>query len=99
MISRPAFVAIILFIMSVMCIPGFGQTAPATTPSTTATHSDSVRAIAKTPDSTVSISTTDKEKIKIIKRNVDAKRYIALAVGMMIYLALILTTVQTWNPG
>jgi hypothetical protein len=51
------------------------------------------------PKDTLSTSPFDKSKIKIIKRNINARKYIALAVGMMIFLALILTTVQTWNPG
>jgi hypothetical protein len=56
-------------------------------------RSDSLRA------DSLSTVAFDKNKIKIIKRNIDARKYIVLAVGMMVFLALILTTVQTWNPG
>ena len=38
-------------------------------------------------------------KIKIIKKDVNYSTFIKLAVGMMGFIALILTTSQTYNPG
>jgi len=41
----------------------------------------------------------DAQKIKIVKRHIDAKEYVGLAVGMMVFIAVILTSIQAWNPG
>jgi hypothetical protein len=38
-------------------------------------------------------------KIKIIKKDINYSSFAALAVGMMGFIALILTTTQTYNPG
>ena len=38
-------------------------------------------------------------KIKIIKKDVNYSAFIKLAIGMMGFIALILTTSQTYNPG
>jgi hypothetical protein len=38
-------------------------------------------------------------KIKIIKKDVNYSTFAALAVAMMGFIALILTTSQTYNPG
>jgi hypothetical protein len=59
---------------------------------------DTVRSDTLRTDS-LAAAQLDKSKIKIVKRNIDARKYVYLAIGMMIFLALILTTVQTWNPG
>jgi len=63
-----------------------------------AAKADTVRADSVRTDS-LAVSSLDKSKIKIIKRDINSRHYILLAIGMMIFLALILTTVQTWNPG
>jgi hypothetical protein len=76
-------------------MPAYGQTSPA---STYKAGQDTVRSDSLKKDS-VTAQPIDKSKIKIIKRDINARKYIILAVGMMFFLALILTTVQTWNPG
>jgi hypothetical protein len=38
-------------------------------------------------------------KIKIIKKDVHYSAFISLAIGMMVFIALILTTPQTYNPS
>jgi hypothetical protein len=38
-------------------------------------------------------------KIKIVKRKIDYRNFVILAVAMMAYIALIFTTTQAWNPG
>jgi hypothetical protein len=38
-------------------------------------------------------------KIKIIKKDIDFDASIKVAVGMMAFIAIILTTTQMWNPG
>jgi hypothetical protein len=38
-------------------------------------------------------------KIKIIKKDINYSTFIILAIGMMGFIALILTTVQNYNPG
>ncbi|HMD68975.1 MAG TPA: hypothetical protein VKF42_08865 [Chitinivibrionales bacterium] len=37
-------------------------------------------------------------KIKIVKRKVDYGKFVALAIGTMVFIALLFTTAQTWNP-
>ncbi len=40
----------------------------------------------------------NKEKTKLIKRTFDARQQVSLGIGMMIFIALIMTTAQSWNP-
>jgi hypothetical protein len=95
------YAVIIVFIL-VPLLPAYGQMMPAYGQTSPAplyqTGQDTVRSDSLRKDS-LSTSVFNKSKIKIIKRNINARKYIILAVGMMIFLALILTTVQTWNPG
>jgi hypothetical protein len=89
---RPiVYIAFLFF----LCLPVCGQPASGLPyqagPDTMRT--DTLRA-----DSLLS-SQFEKGKIKIVKRDINPRKYILLAVGMMVFLALILTTVQTWNPG
>jgi hypothetical protein len=44
-------------------------------------------------------NTADKDKIKIVKRKIDYRNFVILAIGMMVFVALILGTTQAWNPG
>ena len=37
-------------------------------------------------------------KMKLIKRTFDHKRQVYLAAGMMAFIAIIMTTAQSWNP-
>lgn len=39
-----------------------------------------------------------KEKTKLIKRTFDSRQQVSLGIGMMIFIALIMTTAQSWNP-
>ena len=39
------------------------------------------------------------QKIKIIKKEIDYATSIKLALGMMAFIAVILFTTQSWNPG
>ena len=39
------------------------------------------------------------KKIKIIKKDINYSSFIKLAIGMMGFIALILTTTQNYNPG
>jgi amino acid permease len=41
----------------------------------------------------------DRNKIKIVKRKIDYRNFVILAIGMMVFVALILGTTQAWNPG
>jgi hypothetical protein len=41
----------------------------------------------------------DRNKIKIVRRKIDYRNFVILAIGMMVYVALILGTTQAWNPG
>jgi hypothetical protein len=95
---RYAFIIVLLLLQ---VLPAYGQMMPAygqTSPAPYQAGRDTVRSDSLKKDS-LSASPFDKSKIKIIKRDINARKYIILAVGMMIFLALILTTVQTWNPG
>lgn len=38
------------------------------------------------------------EQIKVVKRTFKYKRQIGLALGMMAFVALMMTSAQTWNP-
>jgi hypothetical protein len=84
-----------IFFLSLCALPASGQSSfsPYYEHRADSLRTDSLRA------DSLSEAKIDKNKIKIIKRNIDYKKYIALAVAMMVYIALILTTVQTWNPG
>jgi hypothetical protein len=37
-------------------------------------------------------------KIKIVKKKVEYGKFVALAIGTMVFVALFFTTAQTWNP-
>jgi len=39
-----------------------------------------------------------KEKTKLIKRTFDSRQQVSLGIGMMVFIALIMTTAQSWNP-
>ena len=45
------------------------------------------------------INGQETRKIKIIKKDVNYSSFIKLAIGMMGFIALILTTSQNYNPG
>jgi hypothetical protein len=72
----------------------YGQTFP----SSYQAVRDTVRSDSLRKDSLATLP-LNKGKIEIVKRDINPRKYIILAVGMMVFLALILTTVQTWNPG
>ena len=38
------------------------------------------------------------EQIKVVKRRFKYKRQVGLALGMMAFVALMMTSAQTWNP-
>lgn len=39
-----------------------------------------------------------KEKMNLVKRKFDSKQQVFLGVGMMVFIAVIMTTAQSWNP-
>jgi hypothetical protein len=41
----------------------------------------------------------DENKIRIVKRKINYGKFVMLAIGTMIYVALVITTAQAWNPG
>jgi hypothetical protein len=93
--------AVIIIFFLLPSAAAYGQMFPASGQMSAPSYQagrDTVRSDSLRKDS-LAISPFDKSKIKIIKRDVNPRHYIILAVGMMIFLALILTTVQTWNPG
>jgi len=50
------------------------------------------------PDSTAIDTTTQIEKIKVVRRRFKYRAQVGTALGMMAFIAIILTTVQSWNP-
>ncbi|HEX3020643.1 MAG TPA: hypothetical protein VHP36_10095 [Chitinispirillaceae bacterium] len=42
--------------------------------------------------------TEKKEKTKLVKRNFNSRQQVGLGIGMMIFIAVIMTTAQSWNP-
>jgi hypothetical protein len=78
-----------------LAMPAAGQSTLSTPPSW---QPDSAK-----KDSSViypgSQNTADKDKIKIVKRKIDYRNFVILAIGMMVFVALILGTTQAWNPG
>ena len=49
----------------------------------------------------VAIDSVDqkKEKTKLVKRTFDSRQQVSLEyIGMMVFIALIMTTAQSWNP-
>ncbi len=82
--------------------------------SATVTVADTTAASAAAIDTSASMAVTDrlpdpdqvaidsgeqkKEKTKLIKRTFDSRQQVSLGVGMMVFIALIMTTAQSWNP-
>ena len=70
--------------------------------------------IAESADTSASVAVTDtlpgphqvaidsvdqkKEKTKLVKRTFDSRQQVSLGIGMMVFIALIMTTAQSWNP-
>lgn len=70
--------------------------------------------IAESADTSASVAVTDtlpdphqvaidsvdqkKEKTKLVKRTFDSRQQVTLGIGMMVFIALIMTTAQSWNP-
>jgi hypothetical protein len=50
------------------------------------------------PDSLDAASPKKIEKIKVVRRKFKYREQVGVALGMMAFIALILTTVQSWNP-
>ena len=61
------------------------------------TITESPETLLKT-DSTAVDTTTQIEKIKVVRRRFKYREQVGTALGMMAFIAIILTTVQTWNP-
>lgn len=40
----------------------------------------------------------DKDKMKLVQRTFNHKQQVYLGLGMMAFIALIMTTAQSWNP-
>ena len=49
-------------------------------------------------DSLDAAATKKIEKIKVVRRKFKYREQIGVALGMMAFIAIILTTVQSWNP-
>jgi|GEM_PF-2628148 hypothetical protein len=45
------------------------------------------------------LSRVDLGKIKIVKKKIDYGKFVALAIGTMVFVALFITTAQSWNPS
>ena len=54
--------------------------------------------LSSTPDSFEADSTKKIEKIEVVRRKFKYREQVGTALGMMAFIALILTTVQSWNP-
>jgi amino acid permease len=86
-----------LIFISSLALPAFGQTQAtlSTPPSWQPDNTKKDTAVVYTG----SQNTPDKDKIKIVKRKIDYRNFVILAIGMMVFVALILGTTQAWNPG
>jgi hypothetical protein len=63
--------------------------------------SSSIAAIDTLPEPhQVAVDSLDhkKGKAKLIKRTFDSRQQVSLGIGMMIFIAVIMTTAQSWNP-
>ena len=49
-------------------------------------------------DTLVTDTTKQIEKIKVVRRRFKYREQVGTALGMMAFIAIILTTVQSWNP-
>ncbi len=49
-------------------------------------------------DSLAADTTRQIEKIKVVRRRFRYREQVGTALGMMVFIAIILTTVQSWNP-
>ena len=54
--------------------------------------------LSTTPDSFEADSTKKIEKIKVVRRRFKYREQVGTALGMMAFIAIVLTTVQSWNP-
>ena len=54
--------------------------------------------LSTTPDSFEADSTKKIEKIEVVRRKFKYREQVGTALGMMAFIAIILTTVQSWNP-
>lgn len=60
---------------------------------------DTGLSIPEIPDSIPgSTSSPSHKKLGLIKRDYDYKKQVWLAAGMMAFMALVITSAQTWNP-
>ena len=50
------------------------------------------------PDSLEADSTKKIEKVPVVRRKFKYREQVGTALGMMVFIAIILTTVQSWNP-
>jgi hypothetical protein len=84
-----------LIFISSLVLPAAGQTSfePSPAPQLDSAATDTSAVSPEAQD------LADKNKIKIVKRKIDYRNFVILAIGMMVYVALILTTTQAWNPG
>lgn len=86
-----------LLLICAIALPAAGQ-APLGTPPSWQAEADSAK-----KDTSIALhgsqNAADKEKIKIVKRKIDYRNFVILAIGMMAFVALILGTTQAWNPG
>jgi len=89
-------IAIFLVVAALAC-PAYCQTPFGSTPLYTRDSlvADSTRRSADT----VGLGKATLGKIKIVKRTVDYGKFVALGIGTMVFVALVITTAQAWNPN
>ena len=86
----------LMFLMLSACFSAPAQTVP----DTAGAHQGSVQKVADSLSANPGATgLAQAQKIKIIKKELDFSTSIKLAIGMMVFIALILFTAQSWNPG
>jgi hypothetical protein len=66
------------------------------------TESDSTESTQTMPDSVEravsALQQSDKSKMPLVRKSVDHRQQMILGVGMMLFITIMLTSAQSWNP-
>jgi hypothetical protein len=85
-----------LLLAVALVIPLHGQqysssVTPLTLPDSAATRTAGISSIAQ--------KIAEDNKIRLVRRKINSKEFVALAIGMMVFIGLILGSTQSWNPS
>ncbi|MFP4164989.1 MAG: hypothetical protein ACLFQB_13920 [Chitinispirillaceae bacterium] len=74
------------------------ESADTLTQSASPQRADTALTLPQLPDTLSQADSATHQKLPLIKRDYDYKKQVWLAAGMMAFMALVITSAQTWNP-